>query len=130
MMIRALRRFRLWAVFGILFTLSLIIVLADRGSLPPFITALYDFPLGDKVGHFFLMGLLALALNLLFPNQQKQKRAIQISNGSKLALILVTLEEISQLGFATRSFSIVDLSFSYLGILSMEILIRLWKHHR
>jgi polysaccharide biosynthesis protein VpsQ len=125
MMIKALRRFRLWAVFGILLTISLIIVLADRGSLPPFITALYDFPFGDKVGHFFLMGLLALALNLLFSNPRNQNRPSRLLTGSKIALILVTYEEISQLGFTSRSFSIVDLCFSYLGILTVDILLRI-----
>ena len=41
---------------AVLFTLFIIaiIVLADKNALPPFIRAIYDFPNGDKVGHFIL----------------------------------------------------------------------------
>jgi hypothetical protein len=40
--------------------LAAIVITADRGKLPVFITVLYNFPGGDKVGHFILMGILNL----------------------------------------------------------------------
>lgn len=127
---RTLLRFRSWAIFGILITISFIIILADRGSLPQFVYALYAFPLGDKAGHFLLMGLLAGGINFLFPDQLNKESPHRLFFGTKIALVLVTVEEISQLVFASRSFSIVDLCFSYLGILLVDILIWRWKHQR
>jgi polysaccharide biosynthesis protein VpsQ len=40
-----------------------IVILADTRHLG-FLYALYNFPFGDKVGHFFLFGLLSLFVNL------------------------------------------------------------------
>ena len=51
-----------WAIIFGLF-MVLIIILADtghRGALPK----VYDFPYGDKVGHFTLFGLLSFVINL------------------------------------------------------------------
>ena len=45
-----------------------IVVLADQGRLPGFVTVLVDFPNGDKVGHFLLMGGLSLLVNLALPD--------------------------------------------------------------
>jgi len=101
-----------------LFILSLIIIVffADSGMMPSFIQNLYAFPAGDKAGHFILMGTLALLLNLCL-----SKRTISIFSrpwllGSMIVLGVVTLEEITQIFFLTRSFDIVDLCFDYLGI--------------
>ena len=43
-----------------------VIILADMGSLPHSITAIYDFPNGDKLGHFILFGLLDFFLTRAF----------------------------------------------------------------
>jgi VanZ family protein len=37
--------------------------------------------------------------------------------GSAVVFVLVTLEEVSQLFFKSRTFSLLDLSFDYAGIL-------------
>lgn len=130
MRLPSLHRLRIYIALGIFLVISLIIVLANRGSLPAFVYSLYTFPFGDKVGHFLLMGSLALGLNLLFHKQPSQISARTLFTGSKIALIGVTLEEISQLVFTTRSFSIIDLCFSYLGIIFVEVLLRAWKYRR
>lgn len=104
---------------ALLFTafILLIIVLADAGVLSRYAGFLYAFPFGDKAGHFILYGILALLLNLaLFrarPDQSRGRLAVQC--GLILGL-LIGLEELSQHSFASRTFDLVDLTFSYLGV--------------
>lgn len=78
---------------------------------------LHAVPFGDKAGHFILYGILALLINLaLFRSRPGQKPiAILIKTGMILGLF-IGLEEFSQQYFANRSFDLVDLAFSYLGL--------------
>ena len=93
-----------------------IIYAADTGTLPPFIIRLYRFPGGDKVGHVLVFGLLALGVTaLLYPRRIRLFRAM-LPAGAVLVALLVTLEEASQWFIASRSFDLVDLACSYLGI--------------
>lgn len=107
-----------------LLAVGLILVLADRGALPGFVYALYAFPNGDKVGHVFVMGLLALGLNGLLCTPPAWPGWL-LRPGSLLAMLLIILEEFSQRFFAARTFSWVDLGFSLLGVLCAELIIRL-----
>jgi len=94
----------------------LIIVLADTGNLG-ILRAVNEIPLGDKAGHFTLYGILALLINLTlfrsFPSQNQ--RRIAVISGLILAL-LIGLEEFSQRSFPNRTFSLGDLTASYLGV--------------
>ncbi|HNB41069.1 MAG TPA: VanZ family protein [Anaerolineales bacterium] len=105
---------------AILFTLFIlaIIILADKNALPPFIHAIYDFPNGDKAGHFILFGLLNFILTLTFlralPNRTRSRVALSV--GLILALA-ITLEEFSQRYFSSRTFDLIDLTASYIGVL-------------
>ncbi len=99
----------------ILFLIA-IVVLADRGALPGWITLLYNFPYGDKVGHFLLMGLLAFLVNLSLSRRKVRILSRPVLLGSLIVTVLVTLEELSQGLFASRSASLGDLGASYLGI--------------
>lgn len=105
---------------AILFTLFIlaIIILADKNALPPFIHAIYDFPNGDKAGHFILFGLLNFILTLTFlralPNRTRSR--VTLSVGLILALA-ITLEEFSQRYFSSRTFDLIDLTASYIGVL-------------
>lgn len=102
----------------ILFSLFIlaIIVLADLGSLPPMLNALYDFPLGDKFGHFILFGLLnfLITLTILKSRPEREPLKLSLAVGSILTL-LITLEEFSQKFFSKRSYDLVDLLASCLG---------------
>ncbi len=104
---------------AVLFTLFilLIIVMADRGVLAHYLGFLYLYPYGDKVGHFFLYGILAFLLDLtLFGSVPPQSRkSLAVKTGLILAL-LIGLEEFSQRYFSSRTFDLVDLAFSYLGV--------------
>jgi polysaccharide biosynthesis protein VpsQ len=105
---------------AILFTLFilLVIILADAGILSHYVGFIYEFPYGDKAGHFILYGILTLFLDLaLFrarPDQNRRRLALQC--GLVLAL-LIGLEEFSQQYFSSRTFDLVDLTFSYLGVI-------------
>ncbi len=114
-----------WLAIVVLVAVGWIIVSADGGGLPSFITALYAFPYGDKVGHFLIMGALTLAANLIFSARKVNLGSTPVLLGSLLVFMGVTVEEFSQIFFQSRTFSLVDLAFSYLGILAADLLIRL-----
>jgi hypothetical protein len=96
--------------------LAAIVIGADKGALPGFVRSLYAFPGGDKVGHFLLMGALSWLINLSLEARPARLLSRDILLGTAVVFIVVTLEEVSQLWFRTRTFSLLDLCFSYAGI--------------
>ena len=110
-----------------LFSLFIIgvIILADQGAIPPFIRALYDFPNGDKLGHFILYGMLnffltsdfmsALPNRILRPAQDNASNRVALSVGLILA-VAIAAEEFSQQYFSARTFDLIDLTASYVGL--------------
>ncbi len=108
---------RYFAALFLAFIIGLI-VLADADLLPDFINAIYDFPNGDKVGHFVLYGLLNFFITRAFLSSLPTRRGswVTLSVGLILALF-VALEELSQIFFSARTFSLLDLTASLLGII-------------
>ena len=106
-----------WLAILFTFFILLVILLADMGVLNRYVGFVYEFPYGDKAGHFILYGLLALflALALFRARPGLSRRRIAGECGLVLAL-LIGLEEFSQLFFSSRTFDLVDLTFSYLGV--------------
>ncbi len=106
-----------WAIFFGLF-LVIIVVLADTRHLGD-LGAIYNFPYGDKVGHFILFGLLSLAVNLSVfearPNLDRNRLAVIVS---LLLALVIGLEEISQRFFPTRTADIFDWLASCSGVAS------------
>ena len=106
-----------WLTFLLTLFIILIIVLADLGKLG-ILRIVNQIPFGDKIGHFILYGILTLLLDLTFirslPN--RSPKLIVVFTGLILILI-IGLEEYSQQYFAKRTFDLVDLTFSYLGVL-------------
>jgi polysaccharide biosynthesis protein VpsQ len=105
------------AFFYTLFIVA-IIILANTGGLPPFLRAAYDFPGGDKIGHFLLYGLLTLLLTLTFLRSLRNTdpQRVAVSVGLILALFLLA-EEVSQLYIPRRTFNILDLLAGWLGLI-------------
>jgi len=105
-----------WLTFIFAAFILLIIVLADMGKLG-ILRFINSIPFADKVGHFILYGILTLLLDLTFiralPNHSP--KLVVVSTGLILAL-LIGLEEFSQQYFPKRTFDLVDLTFSYLGV--------------
>ena len=109
-------------LFG-LFILT-IILLADLGKLG-FLYSLYDFPYGDKVGHFILYGILTLLIDLtLLPSSARKSSSTIISSRRRVAVrvglflaVAITVEEFSQQYFSNRTFDLIDLGASVLDVL-------------
>ena len=99
----------------------LVIVLADMGILAQYVGFVYAMPYGDKAGHFILYGILALLINLTVfharPGQSLKRLAVTTS---LILALLIGLEEFSQQFFSNRTFSLMDLSFSYLGVIGFS----------
>ena len=106
-----------WLTILFALFIILIIVLADTGNLG-MLDFVYYVPYADKLGHFILYGVLILLINLtLFralPSQTRNR--VALLSGMTLAL-LIGLEELSQQNFSNRTFDLVDLSASYLGVI-------------
>ncbi len=105
---------------SILFTIFIIsiIILADNGNIPPFIRSIYDFENGDKLGHVILYGLLTFFITRTFLSSlpSKSRSWVTLSVGLILALG-IALEEWSQQFFSARTFDLIDLLASFLGVL-------------
>lgn len=98
--------------------------LANLGILPNWISQIYDYPGGDKLGHLIIAALLALSLNLGLACRRWSIYNISFFAGSVVILIIMTLEETSQLWFSNRTFSLYDLGSNYFGILLSSLILR------
>jgi VanZ family protein len=79
---------------------------------------LYDFPNGDKLGHFILYGMLNFFITfaIISSLHSKPRGGVTLTVGLTLAS-LITAEEYSQKYFLTRTFDLIDLLASYLGLI-------------
>jgi VanZ family protein len=108
-----------------------VIILADSSSLPLSLRAIYDFPNGDKLGHFILFGILDFSLTRAFLSSfpYKPRSWVALSIGLILALF-IALEEWSQKFFPARTFDLIDLLASYAGVVTFAILAVFWRKPR
>jgi polysaccharide biosynthesis protein VpsQ len=113
---RALLKTKILALLFLIFIL-LVIVAADMDAIPSFIRDIYRFPGGDKLGHFILYGILAFLLARAFPGPARLGR-ISIPIVIIALLAFAAVEEYTQQFFSLRTSDIVDLTFSFLGILA------------
>ncbi len=81
-----------------------------------FFKFVWSVPYADKFGHFFLMGILALLVNLAISASEYRFYSVNILKGSLFIVIIVTLEEMSQMFMKNRTFSVSDLLCDYAGI--------------
>jgi VanZ family protein len=114
-------------VITLLFFLFICFVIfsADTSRIPSWMYSIYHFPNGDKVGHFILYGIMAFLMNISFPNWKYRVGSVTLPGGGLLFAFFSILEEISQSFFASRSSSLLDVTFSLLGILVFSFLSRL-----
>lgn len=105
---------RLAFLFG-LFIVA-IIILADLGMLD-IVGFVNRIPYGDKAGHFILYGILTLLIDLaLMRSLPFPRRRLLVFRVAFILALLIGLEEFSQRYFPNRSFDLIDLAFSYLGV--------------
>jgi len=105
-----------WLTILFIVLLGAIIFAADRHDMPAFVAVLYDFPNGDKVGHFILMGLLSLLVNMTVLSGQGRRTPRRAITASLVVAGVVALEEFSQRFFPGRNSSWADLASSLAGI--------------
>ncbi len=98
------------------FILAGIVVLADVRQTQYLFTFIRSLPLGDKIGHFCLMGMFSLLVNLAFNAKTFRFRKLNYLLGSLIVLTVVTAEEFSQFFILGRTFDAGDLVFDYAGI--------------
>jgi polysaccharide biosynthesis protein VpsQ len=105
-----------WLTFLFTLFILLIILLADTGNLG-ILAIVYHIPYADKVGHFILYGILILLINMTLFRSYPSRNRIGMAIVSSLTLsLLIGLEELSQRNFSSRTFDLIDLSASYLGV--------------
>lgn len=73
-------------------------------------------PMGDKVGHFFVMGFLAYLVNIVMKCKLVRVGPVDLLMGSLIVFTFVFAEEVSQLFIRGRTFSLLDLGSDILGI--------------
>lgn len=98
-----------------IFILAGIIFIADaRGT--NFFAFLNYIPLGDKIGHFCLMGGFSLLVNLALEARLVRIWKLEYLLGSLIVAAIVTIEEFSQIYVRGRTFDLGDLLFDFAGI--------------
>ena len=108
----------------LLFSLLIVAIVigANMDLFPYHVRQFYDFPGGDKLGHFVLFGILSLLLNRsalsLLPNHNPTRLVLTVS---LLLSIVIGLEEWSQSLFPTRTMSLTDLIASYTGVTAFAL---------
>jgi hypothetical protein len=106
-------------ILTVCYTLILagIIFIANRRSTAYILGFVGTIPFGDKIGHFFLMGILSFLVNLILEAREIVFGKIRYLLGSLIVAVIVTIEEFSQLFIRGRSFDWSDLVADFLGIL-------------
>jgi VanZ family protein len=107
---------RIWRLVALGFTLFILLVAigADTQRLPQALYALYEYPGGDKVGHFWLYGMLGFLGGKAWRRPLCSKLSLPV--GVLPAALLAVLEEVSQLFFAGRAADWLDLGAGFAGI--------------
>jgi VanZ family protein len=118
-----MKKWLLLATLLFLFLIVAIVIGADTDHFPALLKPFYDFPGGDKAGHFILFGILSFLLNksalVLFPKRTPARLVLTVS---LLLSIVIGLEEWSQSLFPSRTMSLIDLGASYAGVLVFALL--------
>jgi len=108
-----------WLAAGVTLFILYAIYLANTGTPNIFDDIIRWIPQGDKIGHFVMMGLLALVVNLAMGDKPCCRWKIgrwAVLSGTLIVAFFVTLEEFSQMFVATRTFNPLDLLADYLGM--------------
>ncbi|MEM9326120.1 MAG: VanZ family protein [Bacteroidota bacterium] len=109
-------RWRFLPLVVMLCLVSLLIVLADIDHETLNMSALKRAPMGDKLAHLVLFGLLALALNTALKYRQIDGLGKRWQLGSLLVLAFSCLEECSQLALVSRTFDLTDMLANLIGV--------------
>ena len=121
-------RIKIIAVIYI-FILAGIVVLADVRQTQFLFNFIRSLPFGDKIGHFFLMGIFSLLVNLALSAKTIRLWKFEYLLGSLIVSAIITVEEFSQIFVRGRTFDAGDL-ISTRSQLCLTILIGTFTHRR
>lgn len=108
-----------WGLAGWgLLLFALVAYWANSASMPGWLKAIYDFPNGDRLGHFVIYGLLAYVFSTALKYRRVRLGAFSVLWGVLLAIGLATAEELSQFFQPARTPDIWDLLAGYAGIIA------------
>ena len=93
-----------------------VIYAANMGIGQRYFDIVRSFPLGDKISHFFLMGIMSALANLAARGRMVRFSAVSFGVGTLIVAIVVVVEEISQIWVPGRNFDVFDLVADFLGI--------------
>jgi len=110
-----IRRAKIALVVLVAFLIALV-ALADSGHGQWLFRLARQVPAGDKAGHCVLFGALSFLVNLILRAATLNLGRIAILKGSTIVMSIVTIEEISQLFFRSRTFDLGDLAADLAGI--------------
>lgn len=112
-----------WTRYAQLYILTLValVAAADLGRLPAAVL-LHRVPGGDKLGHFLLMGFLSFLVHLAWDRRRPEAARRWVV--SLVLVLVVVLEEVSQLWLGNRHFEWTDLFADAAGILLFAALAR------
>lgn len=117
-----------WLAIAYSSLILIIIYMADLGS--PLLRVIHAIPYGDKIGHFVLIGGLTLLINLAVNCHRISVGRLKFLTASLVIVVLITLEEFSQLFVASRHFDLGDLAANYLGIVFCSWLAVWWQQRQ
>ncbi|HEX8738319.1 MAG TPA: VanZ family protein [Pyrinomonadaceae bacterium] len=118
-------RIKILAALYIL-VLAGIVVLADIKETQYLFRPVRRLPYGDKIGHFLLMGMFSLVVNLILKARAVRVWKLSYLLGSLIVLVIVTTEEFSQIFVRGRSFDLTDLAADWSGIIIFGEMARLF----
>ncbi len=101
---------------GFIVFVCFIIYSANTGKNLIFFRLFGNIPMGDKIAHFSLIGILTFLVNASLKNQSFYLFQISVLAGSMIVFCLITIEEFSQIWISRRNFDLIDLACNYLGI--------------
>lgn len=117
------------AVFFFAFILW-VIYLANTNSSNIFFDFIDTLPMGDKIGHFCLFGLLTFLAIVSLKFRTLKLGKYQLYWGVALVVTFVVLEEISQAFIASRTFDLTDLSADFFGIATASLFTYIAHHFK
>ena len=103
---------------GLLFFIFIcyVIVMADSGGESLFFDLGRVIPLGDKLGHFSLYGILSFLMNYALRFRHIEKYGFYWQIGSIAVFTFALIEELSQIYFPERTADVTDLLADVVGI--------------
>jgi len=98
-----------------------VIYLADTGQKSIFFALVRIIPYGDKIGHFFLFGLLALGTNIALKRRGISAGNIFVPFGGIVIFGVVIVEEFSQKLMPGHTFDVNDMLASLAGVVLFSL---------